>query len=238
GQCVTTDDRFNINCLILNLEYIECTWNKPQMQQINYTFSSMFWGESVRECTEYLQEDGQNVGCRMFPKLPIKRFDHFYTKLSIGGNLTICKNYTALKKRVKLSPPYNLSVFASDKDEAVCVSWIRNNFKKQNCVDYVVGYQKASGPWKITKPKDITSYCVSPVSGGVVYTFKVQSRMSEKCGASDISNDWSDPVQCNTTKLTTVTNTSQPQMYWHVLGSVLGVIILVSLSLLLYYSER
>ncbi|KAM9470705.1 interleukin 2 receptor, gamma b [Clarias gariepinus] len=238
GQCITTDDRFNISCLIINLEYIECTWNKPQMQQINYTFSSMFSGESLRECTEYLQEDGQNVGCRMFPNLPIKRFDKFYTNLSVGGNLTTCKDYAELKQRVKLSPPYNLSVSAKNKGEAVCVTWIRNNTKNKKCVEDVVGYQKASGPWKIIKPKDPNSYCLSMVSSGVVYTFKVQSRMSESCGASDILNDWSHPVQWNNPKPTNKPNTSQPQVYWHVLGSVLGVIILISLSLLLYYSER
>lgn len=60
-----------------------------------------FSGESLRECTEYLQEDGQNVGCRMFPNLPIKRFDKFYTNLSVGGNLTTCKDYAELKQRGK-----------------------------------------------------------------------------------------------------------------------------------------
>lgn len=35
-----------------------------------------------------------------------------------------------------------------------------------------------------------------------------------------------------------VMTAEQPQVYWHVLGSVLGVIVLICLSLLLYYSER
>lgn len=48
------------------------------------------------ECPEYLQEEGQNVGCRT-PIVAGMRFQSFYTKLSVGGNQSICKNYTDLR---------------------------------------------------------------------------------------------------------------------------------------------
>ncbi|MCI4379996.1 hypothetical protein PGIGA_G00234850 [Pangasianodon gigas] len=235
GSCINTGYKVNISCLIINLEYVECNWTKPQMQQINYTFSSVFLHNSSHECPQYLQEHRQNVGCRILLGAPIQRFDPFHTKLSVGGNQSICKNYTTLKHRVKLNPPQNLSVNASGREGEVCVHWIRSNIK-QDCVNYTVGYRKASGPWKISTPTLYSSYCVSPVSSGVTYTFQVRSSMSDMCGASDFWSDWSDPVQWNNNK--DVRTTAQRQVYWHVLGSVLGVIILISLSLLLYYSER
>lgn len=63
---------------------------------IMYFFLIRFWSDSFRECPEYLQEHGQNVGCRI-PLEDSQRFGSFYTKLSVGGNQLICKNYTDLR---------------------------------------------------------------------------------------------------------------------------------------------
>ncbi|XP_053487489.1 interleukin 2 receptor, gamma b [Ictalurus furcatus] len=232
--CTSTDYEVNVSCLIINLDYVECNWTKPQMQHINYTFSSAFLWNSFSECPEYLQEQGQNVGCKI-PLNATQRFEPFRTKLYVGGYQTICKNYTDLKQRVKLNPPSILSVNSSAREGEVCVRWIESKIKK-NCVNYTVAYRKASGPWKISIPVMSSSYCVSPVASGVLYTFQVRSSMSDMCGASDFWSDWSDPVEWSNNK--GVMTAEQPQVYWHVLGSVLGVIVLICLSLLLYYSER
>lgn len=37
-SCTSTDNKVKINCLLINLEYIKCSWTRPQPQQINYTF--------------------------------------------------------------------------------------------------------------------------------------------------------------------------------------------------------
>lgn len=50
-------------------------------------------------------------------------------------------------------------------------------------------------PMQISTPVHSTSYCVSPVSTEVVYTFKVRSGMSDLCGPSDFWSDWSEEVQ-------------------------------------------
>lgn len=107
---------------------------------------------------------------------------------------------------------------------------------------------------------------MSPLSSGVVYTFQVRHIISKYCGGSMFWSEWSDPVQWNDNKGTeawgclflpsnlqiylvynilsclfffvVVINPAQPQMYWHVLGFVLGVNVLIILSLLLCFSER
>ncbi|XP_060783815.1 interleukin 2 receptor, gamma b [Neoarius graeffei] len=231
-SCISMDCMVNISCLIIDLKYVDCNWTKAQMQQINYTFSSKFSHDSFRECPEYLQEHGQTVGCRIPLEDQMQRFNPFSTKLSVGGNRSIYKNYTDLKQRVKLNPPYNLSVNASDRDGEVCARWtVRRTGIMQNCERYKVGYQKASGSWKFSTDVPSSPYCISPVSSRVMYTFKVQRSISTNCGGSEFWSDWSNLAQWGENK-------AQPPVYWQVFGSVLAVLILIGLSLLLYYSER
>lgn len=201
------------------------------MQQINYNFSSMFAHNPSRGCPEYVWEHGQRVGCRILLEEQTQRFEPFRTKLSVGGNQSLCRNYTDLKQRVKLNPPFNLSVNSSGRDGEVCVRWRSNTNIKKDCVSYMVRYRKASGLWKSS-----SSDCVSPLSSGVVYTFQVRSRMSDVCGASMFWSDWSDPAQWNDNK--DVMTTTRSRMSWHVLGSVLGGVVLIVLSLLLCFNER
>ncbi|GAA6096488.1 interleukin 2 receptor, gamma b isoform X1 [Tachysurus ichikawai] len=231
GNCISTDYKFNISCLIINLEYVECTWTKLQTQQINYIFSSRFLHNSFRECSHYLWEHSQRVGCRIQLDKPTQKFDPFYTKLFVGGNRSVCKKYSDLKHRVKLNPPYNLTVNSSGRDGEVCMRWTSNTNVKQNCMIYMVRYRKASSSWKSS-----SSDCVSPLSSGVVYTFQVRSSMSEMCGDSHFWSDWSDPVQWNDNK--DIKTAVQTPVYWHTLGIVLGLIVLISLCTLLYFSER
>ncbi|KAG7329208.1 hypothetical protein KOW79_007382 [Hemibagrus wyckioides] len=230
-RCISTDHEVNISCLIINLEYVECSWRKFQMQQTNYSFSSVFLYNSFRECPEYLWEHGQRVGCRIPLDNPTQRFGPFNTVLSVGGNQSVCKNYADLKQRVKLNPPYNLSVNSTSREGEVCVRWTWSTNIKQNCLDYTVRYRKASGPWKSSSLDH-----VSPLSSGVDYTFQVRSRLTDSCGGSEFWSDWSDPVQWNDNQV--VSTTTQTPVYWHVLGSFLGIVVLIILSTMLYYSER
>ncbi|KAI5630087.1 cytokine receptor common subunit gamma isoform X1, partial [Silurus asotus] len=140
----------SISCLIINFEYVECNWTKPQMQQTNYTFSSLFWRDQrVQECQEYLREQNHNVGCRIPLKKTLQWFHSFDAKLSDGGNQSICKKYQEMTKIVKLNPPSNISLNSSSREEEVCVHWIRSKIKP-GCVNYTVGYQKDSGHWRVS----------------------------------------------------------------------------------------
>ncbi|KAF7707342.1 interleukin 2 receptor, gamma b [Silurus meridionalis] len=189
----------------------------------------------VQECQEYLREQNHNVGCRIPLKDSLHRFHSFDAKLSDGGNQSICKKYPEMTKIVKLHPPSNISVNSSSREGEVCVCWIRSKIKP-DCVNYTVGYQKDSGLWKFSTPKSSTSFCVSPVSSGVVYTFKVRSGISDMCGPSNFWSDWSDSVQWINNEGDV--SVGQPQSFWHILGSVVAVITFIILVLLLIYSER
>ncbi|XP_062857032.1 interleukin 2 receptor, gamma b [Trichomycterus rosablanca] len=235
GYCSSSEalPKVNISCLIINLKYINCSWTKVQMQKINFTFRTLN-SDLYQECPEYLKELDQNVGCRIPLKMLEERFSPFYTKLTVGGNHTK-EDYKNLLQRVKLNPPYNVSVNFSSADSEVCMHWV-NSFNDL-CVENEVRHRIASNKWKTFTSPSKLSYCVSPVINDVTYTFQVRTRIFDYCGASELWSDWTDPVQwSNNTDNNTDNNTGRAQ--WHVLVIVLSVVLLIFLSVLLFCCER
>ncbi|XP_076877361.1 interleukin 2 receptor, gamma b isoform X2 [Brachyhypopomus gauderio] len=227
-KCTSLDCKVNISCTVINLEYVDCNWTAPPMQEKNYTFHSLFKGQSsYHKCPEYLQEHKYNLGCRIPFERQDQRFDWFSTKLYMGGNRHINKNYTRLLERVKLNPPCNVSAEWNSKDE-LCVYWV-NNVHKLNCVVNMVRYRRASDPWQIHNTGRSSLYCMSYASKVAVYTFQVRSNIDEACGPSKLWSDWSDPVQWG----------NHTAVEWQsVLAYVLGAILLIALAVLLCYCER
>uniref|UniRef100_A0A8B9J666 Interleukin 2 receptor, gamma b n=1 Tax=Astyanax mexicanus TaxID=7994 RepID=A0A8B9J666_ASTMX len=183
GGCTSEECAVDINCMFINWEYVNCSWTRPKMQNVNYTFSSKLSSKTVyKECPQYLQEHGQNVGCRI-PFTVEDQFRHFSTNLSVGRNQSVTKDYDQLLNRVKFNPPNNISVNWTGANGSLCLNWVRS-IKQQNCVRYMV-------PHKTNKNK----YCIPYVSKEVNFTFQVRSKLEGSCGTSDFWSDWSDPVQ-------------------------------------------
>lgn len=76
--------------------YFYC-WHGQRCTECIFLLIRFSW-DSFSECPEYLQEQGQSVGCKI-PLDATQRFQPFRTKLYVGGYQTICKNYTDLKQR-------------------------------------------------------------------------------------------------------------------------------------------
>ncbi|XP_026868843.2 interleukin 2 receptor, gamma b [Electrophorus electricus] len=235
-NCTSLDCTINISCTVINLDYVDCNWTTAQMWEMNYTFSSVFQRQgSYQECSEYLQEHGHNVGCRIPLEDQAQRFNSIYTKLYMGSNQFISRNYTTLKERVKLNSPYNVSAKWNSKDE-LCLHWV-NLVKKVSCVVNMVRYRRDADPWQSHTATGLSShYCISHASKLAVYTFQVRSNMKEACGPSELWSDWSDPVHWR--NYTASTEESQFQEWLQVFASVLGAIILIGLAVLLCYYER
>ncbi|XP_036425045.1 interleukin 2 receptor, gamma b [Colossoma macropomum] len=232
--CTSQDCVVDISCMVINLEYVDCSWTRSQMQDMSYNFSSAFKHEdSYQECPQYLQENGQNVGCRI-PLYENGQFDAFYTKLSMGGNLTVERYYGDLKDRVKINPPFNLSVDWTANGD-LCLYWV-NNVTKPHCLEFMVRYQRGSDQWQVSTKQKSTSYCIPLVPMGVNFTFQVMSRMGNLCGLSEFWSEWSAPLQWGNYTGSISAPLSQP--WWHLWLSVLGVIVLIALAVLLYYIER
>uniref|UniRef100_W5KLX3 Interleukin 2 receptor, gamma b n=1 Tax=Astyanax mexicanus TaxID=7994 RepID=W5KLX3_ASTMX len=186
GGCTSEECAVDINCMFINWEYVNCSWTRPKMQNVNYTFSM------YKECPQYLQEHGQNVGCRI-PFTVEDQFRRFSTKLSVGRNQSVMKDYDQLLNRVKFNPPNNISVNWTGANGSLCLNWVRS-IKQQNCVRYMVQYWRDSKP-QVPHKTNKNKYCIPYVSKKVNFTFQVSSKLEGSCGTSDFWSDWSDPVQ-------------------------------------------
>uniref|UniRef100_A0AAY5ENU8 Interleukin 2 receptor, gamma b n=1 Tax=Electrophorus electricus TaxID=8005 RepID=A0AAY5ENU8_ELEEL len=236
------------NCTVINLDYVDCNWTTAQMWEMNYTFSSVFQRQgSYQECSEYLQEHGHNVGCRIpledqssiyfFVCLFLKTFLIFVAPTLFSNvliiTILICVLICTLDILpyipVKLNSPYNVSAKWNSKDE-LCLHWV-NLVKKVSCVVNMVRYRRDADPWQV---KIFYLYLTAVYfNKRSVYTFQVRSNMKEACGPSELWSDWSDPVHWRN-----YTENMSFQEWLQVFASVLGAIILIGLAVLLCYYER
>ncbi|XP_061595469.1 cytokine receptor common subunit gamma-like [Cololabis saira] len=178
----------DVQCLIVHLQYVSCSWNKSGTPAVNYTFSSWFEGGDEIPCGDYLRENNLNTGCNR-PCNRMDGFDTFYTVLS-GGNKPY-RNEHKLKDKVKLNPPTNLTVqMGADSN-----LWFYWNQTSTNCVDSEVQFRKNKRKWENSPVvRGRQSYCINLPSSSFQYELKVRSQLSHSCGGSLFWSDWSEPV--------------------------------------------
>ncbi|KAF7206224.1 transcript variant X2 [Nothobranchius furzeri] len=222
----------DVECLIVNQEQVHCVWNKNGAPGVNYTFSSWFENNKESNCTNYLIEDNITIGCKRDCKREDK-FSDFYTILR-HGNETKSKKIHALKKKVKLNPPTNVTVkIGSDSN-----LWFYWNQSTPRCVDNQVRFRINNKPWDSTHvPSERLSYCINLPSSNSRYEFQVKSKITESCGDSDIWSDWSDPVAWGFNNSTN-TNIKEPISVWTPVLYVVGAITLILLIIMLLRHER
>uniref|UniRef100_A0A3Q2E7C3 Cytokine receptor-like factor 2-like D1 domain-containing protein n=1 Tax=Cyprinodon variegatus TaxID=28743 RepID=A0A3Q2E7C3_CYPVA len=173
----------HLQCVVINLENVLCSWNLYGTPDVNYTFSSRY--ES--SCAEYLLENGLNIGCRR-PYTKLQRFDTFYTKLSDGSR--VFQKELQLKTKVKLNPPTNVTV----KNGSDFNLWFYWNHTTPKCVDSEVRIRINNNDWEILSVFHKQSYCQNLPSSSSRYELQVRSRIEESCGKSEYWSDWSEPV--------------------------------------------
>ncbi|XP_052446121.1 cytokine receptor common subunit gamma-like [Carassius gibelio] len=176
----------NINCLIINLDYVNCTWTEHEH---NYSFRSRFTPRETLDCPEYLRIDGVNVGC-VFPYKTPQRFNTLETRLYSDDGGLVTEQEHNLKSYVKLSPPINLSV-VEKKDTELWLYW--DFTKNSGCFESEVRYRTDNNVWKNTAPGPRTSFSL-PFPSKKHYEFKVRARIQSSCGESKFWSDWSEPV--------------------------------------------
>uniref|UniRef100_A0A1A8LD29 Interleukin 2 receptor, gamma a n=1 Tax=Nothobranchius pienaari TaxID=704102 RepID=A0A1A8LD29_9TELE len=222
----------DVECLIVNQEQVHCVWNKNGAPEVNYTFSSWFANNKESYCSNYLIEDNITIGCKRSCKREDK-FSDFYTILR-HGNETKSKKIHALKKKVKLNPPTNVTVkIGSDSN-----LWFYWNQSSPRCVDNQVRFRINNKMWDSTHvPSERMSYCINLPSSNSRYEFQVKSKITESCGDSDFWSDWSDPVAWGFNNSTN-TNIQEPMSVWTPVLYVVGAITLVLLIIMLLRHER
>ncbi|KAI7802002.1 putative cytokine receptor common subunit gamma, partial [Triplophysa rosa] len=223
----------SVECLIINLEYVECTW--PETSRMNYTFSIAFKDDALYEdCTEYMLVNNYTVGCRIPLKNHEEKFDKVYTKISTGGNQSVSQAFESLSKYVRLNPPYNLSVVWFEQNSTLVLQWKKSTNIGNKCMVYMVDQQTDTNQYfNVTE-----SSCSLPlVSQNKQYAFRVRSTLSDNCRPSDLWSNWSTWVKWGNGGTKTNKNISRSG-WWQGLFAILPVTLLFLLVWLLFYCER
>ncbi|CAB1333136.1 unnamed protein product [Coregonus sp. 'balchen'] len=154
---------------------------------------------NMEECTTYLQEKSNAVGCRLSFDMS-DRFRTLTTKL-VHQNKSYVKNLN-LKRIVKLYPPTNLSV-EMNKDPELNLYW--NNSKNNQCIESEVRYRINSNKWQSSTLRWEQKYIVNDPLKNSLYEFQVRARVNSDCGESEFWSDWSQPILWDSMKGNNIT---------------------------------
>ncbi|XP_065116118.1 interleukin 2 receptor, gamma a [Paramisgurnus dabryanus] len=229
-----TSSNPSIKCLVINLEYVNCTWSEQGVQMHNYTFESMFSAYGKQICSQYYQVNRVNVGCRI-PYVETQRFNDLETWLYNKNGSLVTKQKHQLKEEVKLYPPYNLSVEAK-KDTELWLYW--NVTQNKNCIDSQVRHRTENTDWQTKEPRSMNQFSL-PFPSKKRYEFQVRARIMSSCGQSKYWSEWSMPVYWGHSKPNNKTESPVSSSVTSlVLYAVGATVMLVILSCLLVHSER
>ncbi|XP_056323163.1 interleukin 2 receptor, gamma a isoform X2 [Danio aesculapii] len=219
-----------INCLIINLDYVNCTWSE---HQYNYSLKGGFSHDDIVHCPKYETANGVNVAC-MLPYKRVQRFNKFTTSLYRDDGSLVTEQEHDLKAYVKLNPPTNLSV-VEKKDAELWLYW--NVTENGACTESEVRYRTDQNNWKDTTPGTRTTYSL-PFPSNKQYEFQVRARIPSSCGQSKFWSEWSESVTRGTVKTNDTESLGSMSVTSLVLYAVGATILLVILSCLLVHSER
>ncbi|XP_022536807.2 interleukin 2 receptor, gamma a [Astyanax mexicanus] len=231
----------SVKCMIIDLEYVNCTWGEDSIPQESYTFKSSFHSNRIalKECSAYLKVNGVNVGCVFsYKEKEAERFRTLFTELyTVNGDL-VKQDKHSLINEVKLNPAFNLTV--EMKNPELWLYWNISSRAKPHCVESEVQYSLDD---KDCRSQGINSgrnsFNVPFPNTRSVYQFQVRIRMSKNCGLSEMWSDWSKPVCWKSLRNDTDNEPrSSSSVTLMVLYTVGAVVILLTLSCLLIHSER
>ncbi|KAM9332532.1 cytokine receptor common subunit gamma-like [Pholidichthys leucotaenia] len=219
----------DVDCVIVHLEYIQCSWNKQGTPEVNYTFSSWFEDNKPKSpCTTYLQsETNINTGCNQ-PYEKGQKFQPFYTELD---NQSHPKKHN-LKDKVKLNPPTNLTV----KNGSDFNLWFYWNQTHTNCVESEVRFRKNNKTWEQSKVNTGTQECCINLPSSISrYELQVRSRVGNSCGESRYWSEWSKPAVWGTNNST---DSDVSLSVWQPVLYVVGALTLILLVIMFLQHER
>ncbi|KAL0993926.1 hypothetical protein UPYG_G00115640 [Umbra pygmaea] len=226
----------NVSCLIVNLDFVNCSWTEQGIPEKNSTFFHNRFNtqsEHMEECSTYLYEKGCTVGCR----LPFKHSDRFTTLRTklVHQNQSYMQNHN-LKNMVQLYPPANLSVEIST-NRTLNLYW--NNSKNSICTESEVNYRINNNEWKSFTPRREQNFSLHFPSKSSRYEFQVRARLKSLCGESKLWSDWSQIAVWDSMKESNNAGISgDTNILWKLLLSIVGTTIFLMLACMLVYWKR
>ncbi|KAK0154623.1 CD209 antigen-like protein D [Merluccius polli] len=188
----------DVDCWVVNVDYVHCQWKPSASPDVNYTFYSRFdegydedYDEDVSEvfseCARYVQ-NATHLGCdHPYEDLWMKRFSPYVTKLMLG-NQSFPEQTHNLKAKVRLNAPFNLTVKIGPDSN---LWWYWNQTHEHGCIESEVRHRTNGKNWE-TNELTTTSYCIN-LPRSKRYELQVRIRVKDACVESDWS-DWCPPV--------------------------------------------
>uniref|UniRef100_A0AAR2LCL6 Fibronectin type-III domain-containing protein n=1 Tax=Pygocentrus nattereri TaxID=42514 RepID=A0AAR2LCL6_PYGNA len=229
----------DIKCVVINLEYVNCTWDDEGLPQENCTFRSRYEGGPEAECQTYLKVNDLNVGCRVsYSEEKLNRFTLLHAWLYSANGSVVAEHHRNLINMVKLDPPYNLTV--EMKNPELYLYWNSSNRTKAVCKTSQVRYKINHKNWQLqSESTERNSFSLPFPSTQSLYEFQVRVKMSDTCGKSEMWSAWSESVYCGSMKNVNDTEThSGSSAALMILYTAGAAVVLVILSCLLVHSER
>uniref|UniRef100_UPI003AAF352C cytokine receptor common subunit gamma-like n=1 Tax=Centroberyx gerrardi TaxID=166262 RepID=UPI003AAF352C len=222
----------DVECMVMNLEYVHCMWNGHGTPDVNYTFHSRFSHEEFSECATYISENSTVIGCNR-PYKSLSRFETFYINLQHGNDTFLHQH--DLKSKVKLNPPTNLTV-KDGTDSNLCVYW--NHTAPIDCVDSEVRY-RTNNKWETSKfSSGKRNFCINLPSSSSLYELQVRNIITDCCGRSGWS-DWIQPVFWDSMRQNNgMDNSLNAMSVWTRVLCVVGAFTLILLVMMLVYCKR
>ncbi|XP_066507439.1 interleukin 2 receptor, gamma a [Hoplias malabaricus] len=234
------DNSISITCLVINLEYVNCSWDEGGVPQESYIFKSRFEADkALSECPDYLKVGEVAVGCRvLYNEMKSQRFEMFYALLSRADGTNVYEYSKRLLNEVKLDPPSNLSL--EMKKPELWFYWNTTTRTKSQCKESQVRYKINNKDWQVEKANGAQNMFNLPFpSEQSVYEFQARVHMSVVCGESNHWSTWSESVTWRSLKNNNDTDSqngsSLAPMVLYVVG---GIVVLIVLTCLLLHSER
>ncbi|KAF5879997.1 cytokine receptor common subunit gamma-like, partial [Clarias magur] len=238
--CSASASPDQIECMVVNLEYINCTWNGNGTLSENLSFKSSYKSSDspqTVECASYLYVGALRVGCVVpYSEEKLMRFEDFFAWLYRDDIIIAKQEYKPLKSRVKLYPPKNVSLLLRDPE--LWIYWNISSNIKFTCQDREVRYRINSKQWNDQGRIMENGFNVPFPNAQRLYEFQVRVRMSSNCGQSELWSDWSEPVFWGSMKKLNDTEprpqTSTGLMVLYTIGAA---VVLIMLTCLLIHSE-
>uniref|UniRef100_A0A8C5KF71 Cytokine receptor common subunit gamma n=1 Tax=Jaculus jaculus TaxID=51337 RepID=A0A8C5KF71_JACJA len=185
-----------VQCLVFNVEYMNCTWNSSsEPQPTNLTLHYRYMNtdnDKFRECGHYMFSEEITSGCWL-QKEEIHLYQTFVVQLQDPA-----KPWRQSEQKLNLQnlvipwAPENLTL-RNLSESQLELSW--NSRYVDHCLQHLVQYQSdRDRGWTEQIVDRRSTFSLPSVDGQKLYTFRVRSRFNPLCGSAQHWSKWSQPI--------------------------------------------
>ncbi|XP_012783851.2 interleukin-13 receptor subunit alpha-2 isoform X1 [Ochotona princeps] len=185
----------DIDCVYYNWQNLFCSWKPGKGIRFDANYYLFYWYDGLNhalQCTDYIKNNGKNVGCK-FPQLESSEYKDFYVCVNGSSNsMPIRSSYFILQLQnlVKPIPPDYLDIDVSNVLE-VNLQWnVPRGPIPAKCFIYEVELTEDDTPW-ITTTFDNQLYVIRTSNESHELCFSVRSRVNIYCADDGIWSEWS-----------------------------------------------